>query len=53
MTEHENGAWHSEVISASTETTLCVLRDANLLNNAYLAGGTGLALPPGTRAKLI
>jgi len=52
MTKHENGAWHREVIPASTEATLCVLRDANLLNNAYLAGGTGLALHFGHRLSL-
>jgi hypothetical protein len=52
MTEHENGAWHREVIPASTEATLCVLRDANLLNNNYLAGGTGLALHFGHRLSL-
>jgi hypothetical protein len=52
MTKHENGAWHSEVIPASTEATLSVLRDANMLNNAYLAGGTGLALHFGHRLSL-
>ncbi len=52
MTDHENGAWHHEVIPASTETTLFALRDANLLNNAYLAGGTGLALRFGHRLSL-
>lgn len=52
MTKHENGEWHSEVIPASTEATLCVLRDENLLNDAYLAGGTGLALHFGHRLSL-
>jgi hypothetical protein len=52
MTKHENGTWHREVIPASTEATLCALRDANLLNNAYLAGGTGLALHFGHRLSL-
>jgi hypothetical protein len=52
MTKQENGAWHSEVIPASTEATLCVLRDANLLTNAFLAGGTGLALRFGHRLSL-
>jgi hypothetical protein len=52
MTEHEHGAWRHEVIPTSTEATLCVLRDANLLNSAYLAGGTGLALHFGHRLSL-
>src|SRR5580700_2444290 len=52
MAEHENGTWHREVIPTSTEATLCELRDANLLNNAYLAGGTGLALHFGHRLSL-
>ncbi len=52
MTKHENGTWHREVIPASTEATLCVLRDANLLNNTYLARGTGLALHFGHRLSL-
>jgi hypothetical protein len=52
MTNHENGAWHREVIPASTEATLCSLRDAKLLNSFYLAGGTGLALQFGHRLSL-
>lgn len=44
MTNLEPGAWHREVISASTETTLRNLRAAHLLDRFYLAGGTGLAL---------
>ena len=52
MTERKHGAWHSEVIPASTEATLCVLRDANLVNGVYLAGGTGLALHFGHRLSL-
>jgi len=52
MTQHENGAWHSEVIPDSTEATLCVLRDASLLDKTYLAGGTGLALHFGHRLSL-
>jgi hypothetical protein len=35
MTNHENGAWHREVIPASTEATLCALRDADLLNRDH------------------
>ena len=49
MTNHEARAWHREVITGLTETTLCALRDANLLNQFYLAGGTGLALQIGHR----
>jgi hypothetical protein len=52
MTNHEHGAWHHTVIPASTETTLCVLRDAHLLDRYYLAGGTGLALQFGHRLSL-
>ncbi|MGC9292991.1 MAG: nucleotidyl transferase AbiEii/AbiGii toxin family protein [Acidobacteriaceae bacterium] len=49
MTNHEHGVWHREVTSASTEATLCALRDAQLLDHFYLAGGTGLALQFGHR----
>lgn len=52
MTSHADGAWHREVIPASTEATLTALRDANLLNSFYLAGGTGLALQLGHRLCL-
>ena len=52
MTDREHWAWHSEVISAQTEATLRALRDANLLRNFYLAGGTGLALQFGHRLSL-
>jgi hypothetical protein len=52
MTNHEHGAWHSNVIPASTELTLRVLRDAQLLDRFYLAGGTGLALQFGHRLSL-
>jgi Nucleotidyl transferase AbiEii toxin, Type IV TA system len=52
MTNHEQGAWHRKVIPASTETTLCSLRDAHLLENFYLAGGTALALQFGHRLSL-
>lgn len=52
MTDHENGAWHREVIPASTEATMNVLRDAQLLSHFYLAGGTGLALQFGHRLSL-
>jgi len=52
MTNHETGAWHRKVIPASTEATLCALRDAHLLDRFYLAGGTGLALHFGHRLSL-
>ena len=52
MTDHEHGAWHPEVIPASTEATLRVLRDRGLLDRFYLAGGTGLALLFGHRRSL-
>lgn len=49
MTNHEGGAWHREVITGPTEATLGALRDARLLDQFYLAGGTGLALQIGHR----
>jgi hypothetical protein len=52
MTNHEPGAWHQKVIPASTEATFCTLRDAQLLDGFYLAGGTGLALQFGHRLSL-
>ena len=52
MTNHEQGAWHRKVIPASTEATLCTLRDAHLLDRFYLAGGTALALQFGHRLSL-
>lgn len=52
MTNHDAGAWHREVIPASTEATLGVLRDASVVNSFYLAGGTGLALQFGHRLSL-
>jgi hypothetical protein len=52
MTNHEHRAWHRKVILASTESTLRVLRDAQLLDRFYLAGGTGLALQFGHRLSL-
>jgi hypothetical protein len=52
MTNHEHGAWHRKVIPASTETTLCALRDAKALDRFYLAGGTALALQFGHRLSL-
>jgi hypothetical protein len=52
MTNHEDGQWHREVIPASTETTLRALRDTDIVNRFYLAGGTGLALQFGHRLSL-
>ena len=52
MTDHEQRAWHSNVIPASTEATMRALRDAQLLDRFYLAGGTGLALQFGHRLSL-
>lgn len=52
MTNHEQEAWHREVIPATTETTLGVLREAHLVDGFYLAGGTGLALQFGHRLSL-
>jgi hypothetical protein len=52
MTNQESGMWHLKVISASTEATICALRDAGLLDGFYLAGGTGLALQFGHRRSL-
>ncbi len=52
MTNHEHGAWHREVIPASTEATLDALRNARLLDRFYLAGGTALALQLGHRLSL-
>ena len=49
MTNHEDGEWHHEVITAPSEATLRLLRDASLLDRFYLAGGTGLALQFGHR----
>ncbi|MGA2753387.1 MAG: nucleotidyl transferase AbiEii/AbiGii toxin family protein [Terracidiphilus sp.] len=52
MTNQEHGTWRRKVITASTETTLGILRDAHLLDDFYLAGGTGLALQFGHRLSL-
>lgn len=52
MTNRESEAWHRKVIPATTETTLGALRDAQLLDRFYLAGGTGLALQFGHRLSL-
>ena len=52
MATHEDGVWHREVITASTEATLRTLRDAHIVDRFYLAGGTGLALQFGHRLSL-
>jgi len=52
MATHEDGVWHREVITASTEATLRTLRDAHIVDSFYLAGGTGLALQFGHRLSL-
>jgi hypothetical protein len=49
MTDDQSNVWHQEVISNTTEGALRALRDAELLNHFYLAGGTGLALRLGHR----
>lgn len=52
MTDGDKEAWHREVIPAPTEEALDVLREACLLEDFYLAGGTGLALQFGHRLSL-
>lgn len=52
MATHEDGVWHREVITASTEATLRTLRDAHIVDRFYLAGETGLALQFGHRLSL-
>lgn len=49
MTNPEPGPWHREVIPPATEESLGLLRDAGVLQDFYLAGGTGLALQFGHR----
>ncbi len=52
MTDEEGSGWHREVIPEPTEVTLCALRDRQILDKFYLAGGTGLALQFGHRLSL-
>lgn len=47
--DSEQVAWHPEAITTAAEAALLSLRDASLLENFYLAGGTGLALHFGHR----
>jgi hypothetical protein len=44
--------WHPETITAGTAETLRTLRDRSLIGNAYLAGGTALALRFGHRLSV-
>jgi len=52
MADRDSEEWHGETIAAGTEATLRALRDAQLLERFYLAGGTGLALQFGHRLSL-
>ena len=49
MTNDRAKEWHREVMSDATEAALRSLRDADVLDRFYLAGGTGLALHFGHR----
>lgn len=49
MAYQEDPKWQRNVISSETFETLCTLRDVGVLENFYLAGGTGLALQFGHR----
>ena len=40
----QGNEWHREVISDATEAALGCLRETNVLDRFYLAGGTGVAL---------
>jgi hypothetical protein len=44
--------WHRETITPATEAALVELRGAGLLDQACVAGGTGLALRLGHRRSL-
>jgi hypothetical protein len=54
MTEdtHDNIIWHPETITAATADTFHTLRDRSLIGEAYLAGGTALALRFGHRLSV-
>jgi hypothetical protein len=45
-------AWHRESITPQMETVLRALREGKVLDGAYLAGGTGLALRFGHRLSV-
>jgi hypothetical protein len=49
MTDAESATWYSNVVPASTESTAVILRDLGIIEDFYLAGGTGLALQYGHR----
>jgi hypothetical protein len=49
MTGDQAKEWYREVISDATGAVLGCLRDVNVLDRFYLAGGTGLALRFGHR----
>lgn len=48
----DNIAWHPEVVPRAAAATLRVLRDRQLIGDAYLAGGTALALRFGHRLSV-
>ncbi len=54
MAEHtgDNIIWHSGTITPGTAETLRTLRDRSLIGQAYLAGGTALALRFGHRTSV-
>jgi Nucleotidyl transferase AbiEii toxin, Type IV TA system len=51
MNGADDKTWHRETITAATEETLLLLRDASMLSRCYLAGGTALALHFGHRTS--
>jgi hypothetical protein len=51
MNDANDKTWHRETITAATEETLLLLRDASILSGCYLAGGTALALHFGHRTS--
>lgn len=53
MGENQKGkVWHGEVITPAVEQTLQDLKETSVLENFYLAGGTGLALQVGHRKSV-
>ena len=48
----DNQLWYPEVIKADVERTLRDLNQRSLLDDFYLAGGTGLALQSGHRRSV-
>ncbi len=47
--DSEQVTWHPEALATAAEAALASFQDASLLENFYLAGGTGLALRFGHR----